>query len=169
MKTKLRWLHILLIPMLLTGCWDYMPLEERFIVNALGIDISEQRPREIIVTVMGTTYQKDNETIQAEGKSISDAFHNIRHRMDKDMALSHIKTIIISDQVARQGILPYLDIFYRDPQIRSDGLITIVTGKANDYMNEDKLSYPIDGAFIFDVINRSETVIDIQKYDIQKR
>ncbi len=153
--------------LLLSGCWDYLPLEEKFIVNALGIDISERDPERILVTAMGITYQEANESLSAEGSSISDAIRAIRDRSDKYIALSHIQVVLFSEEIAKKGIKPYLDIFYRDPQLRSDALVMVAKGQVRDFFDSKKMKNPINGKAIHEIVSSSETKVGEHAYDIK--
>jgi spore germination protein KC len=153
--------------LLLSGCWDYLPLEEKFIVNALGIDISERDPERILVTAMGITYNEANDSLSAEGSSISDAIRAIRDRTDKQIALSHIQVVLFSEQIAKKGVTPYLDIFYRDPQLRSDALVMVAKGQARDFFDSKKMKQPINGQTIYEIVASSETRVGEHAYDVK--
>lgn len=158
---------VLFILLLLTGCWDYSPLETKFVVTTIGIDQSEKDSNRISVTALGITYQSPNETVSADGHSITDALNNIQTRMDKKIALSHVQAVLFAESIAGQSISPYLDVFYRDPQMRSDAHFFVVKGKAADFLDEQRLSYPLDGSFIQSIFTHSETVMGEHTYDIQ--
>jgi Ger(x)C family germination protein len=167
MKSISRWLLLIVMTINLSGCWDYAPLEDRFIMTALALDVSENNKNRLLVTVMGITYQQPNEILYAEGSSVTDAVRNISDRVDKNITFSHVNAVLFSEQLARHGIKPYLDSFYRFREMRSDAIFYVTSGRAGDYLNEDKAIYPVSGPLIHSLLKQSEMKVDEHNYDIQ--
>jgi spore germination protein KC len=167
MNRMIRALFMISFILILTGCWDYLPLEEKYIITTVAIDRSEQNPHQIMVTTMGITYKESNEVLSAEGSSIIEAMSNIRDRLDKNLALTHLQAVLFSESIAGESILPFLDVFYRDSEVRSDAYFFVVKGQASDFLAEDKFKYPIDGEFFRALLVNSDASISEHTYDIQ--
>ncbi len=57
--------------------------------------------------------------IETDGLTIFDACRNALERSDKKLYFGACKTIIISEELAREGITTVLDLFRRDAEARS--------------------------------------------------
>lgn len=155
---------ILLLCCLLSGCWDYAPLEDKYIVTGIGIDISEQDPMNMDISVLGISNIQANATMHGEGRTVSDALRSIQNRIDKAVLISHLKIVLISDRIAKKGIQTYLDILSRNSQIRSDTQIALVHGRAADYFVQKNFSIPIDASYYSDTFQLSETIVDPHEF-----
>ncbi|MFC4386285.1 Ger(x)C family spore germination protein [Gracilibacillus marinus] len=129
---------------ILTGCWDLQELTEIGLVTAFAIDIdpdsgeyvltsqfirpSAQSP---VTTENGDPYV----TVSATGKSITELLRNVDQSIDRRSFYAHNKIIIISEEVAKKGILTLFESFQRDQQVRSYVWIGIAKGtKAKELM-----------------------------------
>lgn len=113
--------------MLLTGCWDRRELNTIGIVVAVGLD-KDSETEKIIVTSQiirpgalkkeGDTEESHVEIITTKGDTVFEAIRNITMRFDRKAYFSHTKVIVISEQLAKDGIVPILDIFERAHELR---------------------------------------------------
>jgi len=117
---------ILLNPLILSGCWNYKELSDLGIMTGLAID-KNNKDNNFIVTFeiidFKKTAQKDptkSEIFQVEGKTLFDAANNAVKLVGMDLFWSHAEIVVISEQVAREGILPILDLIARDHEVRDD-------------------------------------------------
>lgn len=129
-KKGLTLLVVSLLPILLTGCWDYAEVDQMAIVFALGIDrVPGNLP--ILLTVQMATPAKSGDqnqgggggeraymVLSSEGKSFSDAFRNLGMQTPRQICLSHNKLIVIGKDLAVNGIGEVLDGLNRGREIR---------------------------------------------------
>ena len=68
----------------------------------------------------GSQSESKSVLIESEGKTIFDAMRNAIMKSGKKIFWGHCKLIIISESIAREGIIPVLDMMWRDAETRPD-------------------------------------------------
>jgi spore germination protein KC len=109
--------------LLLTGCWNYKEIESFYIVAGAAIDRSADNGYHVTFDVVDTTSGTKGPTfrsrfIESEGMTIFDAIRNAVQISDRKLYLGNIKVILISRQIASQGIAPVLDQMMRNEESR---------------------------------------------------
>lgn len=130
----------------LTGCWSRRELTDLAIAVALGIDKNEKE--EFIVTVQiinpsetatsqsaGGGYDTPVTSYSANGKILFEAIRRLSKELPRQVYLSHLRMIVIGEEVAVEGIFDALDFLSRDHELRSDFYIIV----AKDQTAEDTL------------------------------
>ncbi len=143
---------------LLTGCWDRVEIQERGFVVGVAIDVSENEAEE-----EGTGEKEERakgkeryvvtyqfvapEGLQGDGGGNAESFFNLTTegasmmetarllatRTSRTPYFGHIKTLIISEDVAKRGRLAdVVDFFLRDHEMRRGTKVMIAKGKAKD-------------------------------------
>jgi spore germination protein KC len=116
-----------------SSCWNYREIDKLAIVAGVAIDKEDNGNLSLTVEVVEFTGDKENvttsKTITVEGKTIFDAARNAISLTGKRLYWSHDKIVIISRQMAEEGIIRVLDWFNRDSETRGDTKILI--SKAN--------------------------------------
>ncbi|NHC41803.1 Ger(x)C family spore germination protein [Bacillus sp. MM2020_1] len=131
---KLPWLLIIMVFIpLLSGCWNRRELNELAIVGGMAIDkIGENYlitaqvidPGEVSTNASGggrapvTTYSE-------KGKHIFEAIRRMTTTTPRKLYFSHLQMLIISEEVAKEGMNNTLDFLTRDPEFRKDFYIVV--------------------------------------------
>lgn len=106
---------------LLTGCYDYVELDEMKLVSSVIIDYKDD---EYLVTLELLNASKDADEgsvfIDASGKSLEEAINNARSNVDADPYFGHMSALFITDDFAEAGIKPTFDFLARNVEIRKD-------------------------------------------------
>lgn len=120
---------ILLSALALTGCWNYREVEKLSVVAGVAIDKGENHKYKITVEIVQISGGKEgkpvSQIITMEGDTIFDAVRNEISLSGKKLYWSHAKVVIISQQIARDGILRVVDWFNRDSETRADVLLLV--------------------------------------------
>lgn len=108
-----------------SGCWNYRELNEIAIVAGAAIDKGEGENRylltvEVINPQGGRDAKITPDVMSVEGVTIFDAIRNMIKKMGKRLYWSHCKVFVISEAVAREGIVDVLDMLNRDAEVRAD-------------------------------------------------
>ena len=116
---------ILIMCLCLTGCWNYRELDEMAIITGVAID---KKDDDYLISIMVANSQKpeanskEGESLptiyQSTGKTLALASENLFLQSPKKVYLGHITAVIISDEVAKEGLYNVLDILFRDPTSR---------------------------------------------------
>ncbi|OZM58318.1 hypothetical protein CIB95_01745 [Lottiidibacillus patelloidae] len=136
-------LVLILILLTLTGCWNRRELDELAITVALGIDkdgedylVSVQiiNPSEIASTEK--TNRTPVTTYAQSAPTIFEALRKLTTVSPRKLYLSHLRAVIISEELAREGIKNILDFFNRDHEMRTSFFLIVAKDQtANDVVN----------------------------------
>lgn len=119
-------------------------VEDNFFILAAAIDESTENSGNVRLTVLSRSFEENSaeksttntagssntksKTFTAEGSSVLDATRNLSAIADKHIFWSHIRYILISEEVARKDVLDFLDFINRDLEIRFDAHMFVVKG-----------------------------------------
>lgn len=136
---------LICFPLLLSGCWDRIELNDMAIVTALAVDqVEENRIRlttQLLVTsgfasgrgqMQGGAGETGSSTVirWAEGVNLSDAMSKLQAKLSRKLFLGHSKVYIFGESAARKGISSHIDYLMRHPEPRLQGAVYVSRGKA---------------------------------------
>lgn len=133
---KFKWLVLLIIIILNSGCFQYRELDALAIVNTLGIDRIKDKYL-ISIHVINTRKQHQNieagdeaaaTLYEATGDTLQEAINNITLECPKELYLGHIDVIMVGEETARTGIKDYIDFLLREREMRKIYPFIIVKG-----------------------------------------
>lgn len=116
---------ILISLVCLPGCWNYREINEMNIVAGMAVDLNKNNDYVVTVEIIqaenkGGEPQMVSVVIGMEGRTIFEGVRNIIMRSGRRLYWAHAKVLIISEEVARQGIIGILDWVTREREVRSD-------------------------------------------------
>jgi len=175
-----KWVNalcLLLLSILLTGCWDRVEIEERGFTVGVAIDIGEDGKVEEQKTshVYKGTYQLVIPGGLSQGSGTSSGnlpafqnlslsndslFQQIRYlaqRTSRSLFFEHLKMIIISEEVAKTpgAFANIMDIFRRDHEMRRGVKILIAKGEASDILQYNTKTEPLPVMFIESIVGNA--------------
>lgn len=131
-------LLVLIIILFSTGCWNYRELNEFAVVTGMAVDLEDNKYKLSFLIANGNkneSQQAQTSILTGTGKSIYDAFKDISLMSPKELYISHLSIVIISEDVARDGISNLIDYLMRDPQSHQNFyMIVSKDGKAEDIL-----------------------------------
>lgn len=123
-KIALLILLISLTSFFSVGCWNYREIDEMAIVSGIAVDKGINKKYlvtlEIVELTGGTDIKQLPRTVSTEGDSMFDAVRNEIAFIGKKAYFSHAKLVIVSQEVAREGIVKVIDWFSRDTETREN-------------------------------------------------
>ncbi|WP_312098944.1 Ger(x)C family spore germination protein [Niallia sp.] len=128
---------------LLTGCWDRKELSEIKVVAGMAIDKGENAKYKVTVEALNaaelnTQSASGNAPTLVEGiegDSISEITHLFNEYYAQLLIFSHMKVLVISEEIASAGRLDFIDFLERNREIRDDfNIIIAKDGKAEDIL-----------------------------------
>jgi len=135
---------ILIIILLLfgaCGCWNYKELDDYSIITGVAIDKKDDK-YEVSVLISNASKSSgdspDSSSSQSvvysgKGDSIFKALKDISLISPKELYLDHFSILVISEDIAREGIYNIVDFFLRYPNARKDFSVGIAKDcKAKD-------------------------------------
>lgn len=127
----------------LTGCWDAREINELGFVLSIGLDKSDDgfkvtaqiaNPETYSKTPSGAPQTKPFWIVTGTGKTIFEAIRNMASISSRRIFWSHIKVILIGEQLARGDNLEIFDFFSRNPELRLRTLVAVTPGEAGDLL-----------------------------------
>ncbi|SFL53572.1 spore germination protein KC [Paenibacillus sp. 1_12] len=148
-KSKLRLsMMILLLTLLLGGCWDIKYLDDLSIVIAMGLDKGEGEDIAVTVQIVNSSEMtsggnKSNGsgasttvTYRETGRTILEATRKIINKNSRKLYFAHNQVLVIGEELARKGINQLFEYIDRSPEIRTDFFLLIAKGaKAEDVLS----------------------------------
>lgn len=116
-------LSLLLVSLLLTGCWDYIEIESLEFVFGLGVD--QVKPEVVVVLEMAKTSGGGQQTmvepkvLSTKSQSAATAHRALSNPAGLRTFWSHAYVFLISEQVAQEGIIPAMEHIVRSRHLRS--------------------------------------------------
>lgn len=139
-------LALALLGLILCGCSDVKQINRITFVTALGVDKSELGVKvHAVIAVAGrfaalssggtpTTNRSPNYILTEEAHNISEALFKMKRRNSRDIQFGHMKIILFSDELARSGLNPYLDLFTRRSEFQPIAWIALTRGSTRNVL-----------------------------------
>lgn len=110
---------ILCASSLLSGCWDQEPLREARLAYSIGFDITEENQLQQTVELVRSSGSQqssfENEIHSATGRNIRDTSDTLKENVTGNIRYFKYGVQLLGTKIQKKGILPYLDISFRDP------------------------------------------------------
>lgn len=163
MKNKiLTLILVLIVAMLLTGCWDRVEIDRRVFVSTIGIDVGDDveskaglnkdfdinQYKDLNIVKISYAFpdlrKMDTGTGTAEGVSLTvqgysptDAYFKATGISSRSLNFGHTKLLIISNEIFNYPELEkeVMDYIEREPNLNRSIIIAVVEGKTEDYIN----------------------------------
>lgn len=134
---------LLAIVITLSGCTQIArgrtEIDKLFIVRIFSIDEAQEGKVKVTLTTKnlstdggGQQQMQIGESIVSEGDTVFDAVRSLLVYSDRKPNYGHTEYILFGEDIAKKGILPYLDFISRDSEFRNNAKIYIVKGDRAD-------------------------------------
>lgn len=122
-------LTIIILILFLSGCYNYKELNEISIISSISID---KKDDEYLVGAQIMNAKQDEESDSSQvivytekGKTINDALRKMTLKSPNKLYGGHLSKLVISEEIAKEGIINVIDIFQRLTEIRNEFTITV--------------------------------------------
>lgn len=162
--TKIKYLIIILIPLFLSGCYNYRELNDLGITTAVSIDYDKDKNSfNVIAQLINPVKQQDATSsgepvfvsFQSEGKTIQEAFRLIILDSPKQLYGSHLQIVILSEEAVQSKLPEILDFFIRDPELRSE--FKVIIAKNNESLKSISIQTLLDNLSSSNLLASLET------------
>lgn len=174
-KSKLIIITALLtvITTMSTGCWNYKEINEVTMVAGMAVDrLTDGRFLVTFETVEpsgGKEAKNKPKIIQTEGATIFDSIRNATKFSGKKLYFSHTKIVIVSQDIAVNGISPVLDWLSRDAEPRLEMYLLVSKGKtANEIINQKEAPQSIISYDMYSILKKQSSVAKSNDVPIYK-
>lgn len=178
MKTIRITLLVLLIftnAIFVTSCWNYREVDKLAIVAGVAVDKGTNGQYEVTTEIIQISGGKDTKTtsntITMEGRTMFDAVRNGISLSGKRLYWSHTKVIILSKEIASEGVTKVIDWFSRDSETRPDIHVLISEGDSAKEIFSGQGTTEEIKSFVLDEILKNQVslskapIIDILRFD----
>ena len=130
-KNKAFMLIVILIfsSIIFTGCWNYREVEQLAIAAGVAVDKNADGTVHITIEVVniggGTEVTYEPKYVESDGDTFFEAARKAITKDGRRIYWSHAKVVVISEALAREDILKYLDFLFRDAEAREDTWLLI--------------------------------------------
>jgi spore germination protein KC len=154
----------LLVMTLLTGCWDRRELNEISVITGMAIDKGEQRRYKLTVELLNSAELNPKTGGNAapsvvftlEGNNVAELSHKMNLGVSRHLIYSHMRTVVIGEEVAKEGMLEFFDYLERSREIRSD--FNIIVAKGTAAADILKVTYPLQKASSLKIVTQLRTL-----------
>jgi spore germination protein KC len=130
---------------LLTGCWSRIEINDRAFVTGIYIDKRSDRKLDLTLAfplpnrlvsgqVGGSPSSSGNpyDAVTYSGKNITNAYMAMQADLPRKITWGHSRMIVISEEMAKDGITEILEFVARQPNVNINNTIMVTSGKARD-------------------------------------
>lgn len=175
---KYRWIVMLiLISLLLSGCWDYTDVDERHVAILTTIDLKEGQSgtmRSGGTYIGGVVVPSLNPQIGAKsrfetfsGQTISQAREERFGYSPGRPLIGLLQVILIGNEVARSGVDNWLNIYSRDSVIKYNLHMAVTKGRAEQVARSKDPNYVNAGEHIKLLLEQTDKVGFYAHYDLR--
>lgn len=137
---------LILSVVLLSGCWDMREITDLGLVMAVGIDKNADSNQYTVTVQMANPNQGGGSQAgkggptqavwvsSAEGKTIFEAIRKLVKVSSKRIMWAHNNIVIIGESLAKDSIIPVLDFFTHNSELRMKTWVAVSEGNAKDYI-----------------------------------
>ncbi|MGI6150343.1 MAG: Ger(x)C family spore germination protein [Christensenellales bacterium] len=157
---------LILLALLLVGCWGGDEIDALFIVTGVGLDTSDDPEKMNIVFQVAKTQaassgdsgssSADSTTVllKTQRGTVAEAIADFNRDGSRKIFMQHNQVILIGSALAEEGIADKIDLFVRDLEGRMEVPILIVDGDAEELLSVEMDQNKISGLFLADVLER---------------
>lgn len=133
----------------LASCWNYREIDKLSIVSGIAIDRDENGNYLLSLEIVnmssgGKETQVQSNILHSHGETLFDAIRNAIAITAPKLYWSHSEIVIISEKVAREGVIQIIDFLYRDAEPRMDmALLVSQMETAGEILQSDSFTMPI--------------------------
>lgn len=137
----LVWISLCIL--LLSGCWDSRETDQLGYVLVIGLDKGEKNIIKVTFQlaipepIEGRTAEKGTEVVSVEAPSIFAAQELTDTFVSKRSTIIHNKAIVVSEDIAREGLSKYINPLVRSSDLRRTNYLLVTQGKAHDFIKEN--------------------------------
>lgn len=154
---KKHLLFLVLLGLFWTGCWDLADIEERSFVLGIAFDKEEFGEKYVMTIELpvlanlssdGNASEDRSLVLSTTGTAIAQMNKSLELRNWRPLFFGHTKIIVFGEEVARDGIWPFLDYFERNPTTDLRLKIFIAEGEAKQILNTTNPREPLASFYL---------------------
>ena len=141
MKTKLIILNLILL-LILSGCWDVNEIEKTQFAKYITVDQTNTKEDSYLFSIEFPILREESpekvNILSTTAPSLKSAISNFQTRTMGWISLGMLRTIIFSPEIAKKGLLPHLDVLWREPIVPGSVTMAISVDPMAERISEIK-------------------------------
>ncbi|MEK3910109.1 Ger(x)C family spore germination protein [Paenibacillus sp. FSL H7-0331] len=148
---------IVILCMILQGCWDVKDIDNRMLVAVLGIEHAEDNKISLLVRFPvtksaqpgggGGGIDKSFFMAKQKGDTVVDALDELRLRLPKSLDLSETRAIFLDQELAEKGVKPYLEFAVRDRTLPLSTVVALISGSMEPIFSKPNPTGELSGIY----------------------
>lgn len=135
---------IFIISFIFLGCWNYRETGDLWMVAGAAIDWDNEDNKYVLTTEIvkpsgGKEIQMISQTISIKSDTLFDTMRKAISVSGRRLYWAHTSILIVSDPIARRGLVPILDLLSRGGEFRSNIWIAVSRENTAKELLETKL------------------------------
>lgn len=172
MRKGISCLVIALLAILLSGCWDQQLLKDVRIVSIAGWDLTDQEELRSTISIvdakkMDSGTKDQNEIHSVKAKTPRNGSDILNHQISDTLAFNKMYVQLIGDRMARKGIYPAAQVYYREAKTAITARLAVVRGTAQDVIEIKKAGDRLIGEHIYKLLKAAEEMTMAPKENLQ--
>ncbi|HHW49307.1 MAG TPA: Ger(x)C family spore germination protein [Clostridiaceae bacterium] len=152
---------------LLAGCYDSREIDDMAYVVSLGLDKGKTNALRLTIQIAipvatgagssgneggGGGEGSDSSFITTiETPTLYSGLNMANNYISKQLNMSHAKVIVISEEIAREGVQRYVNAIMRGREFRGNMFVLVSKGKAEEFIKETKPKFEVNPAKYFEL------------------
>ncbi len=146
---KKRIIILITITLVLSGCYNYVEINNLVLVSGIGIDYKDDMYEVSFETLYQDKKSSDSNFEKGsikngKGKTLGEAFDNVTLSIEKEPYFAHLKVLVISSEIAKNHLNEICDFFLRNNEIRN--IFSVVITNENtpeEVLNNSDNYFPV--------------------------
>ena len=167
MKKTVSIITLTILLFSLTGCYYTNGIDDYYFIVALGLDSADNGLLKLSVQVSSTSQESSSsgsssssqsqnyEIYSVEAKSIDEGITILNNYLNKTTNISHCSAIVISEELAKNGIKTYINTLSNNTELRFNCQVIISSSSAFDVLDNVSSSGEVFSARLFDYIENT--------------
>jgi Ger(x)C family germination protein len=138
-------LFLVIVTILFTqGCWGARETDDLGYVLVTGIDKGKENLIKVTFQIavpqplQGGKSEKVTEIVSVESSSLFGALNLMSSFISKDVTFIHNKAVVVSEELAREGLSRYINPLVRNRELRRTNYLLVAKGSASDFIEKNK-------------------------------
>ncbi|MBN2909470.1 Ger(x)C family spore germination protein [Polycladomyces sp. WAk] len=162
---------LILLIMILPGCWDMEFIKDARLIYATGFDLLPGGQFKLTVTIRdsietGGGTEQHNTIMESVARTTRENRDLMQSMVSGKLSVYKIRVHLLGESVAKKNIFPFMDVLYRDPKSALNARVCVVEGNANELLRLNKVGVTYIGETVDEMISGEEQMTVVPKENL---
>jgi Ger(x)C family germination protein len=155
----------------LPGCWDRSSLRDARLIYGVAFDQAPQGKVKATIVIRnmpsGDRKNPSNEVHSVIGNTARQTRDLLDSSISEKLETYKVRALLFGEGIAKKGIFPHLDVFYRDPRASLNSRIAIVDGEASEVFYLRRVGDTLIAEHVDEVLESEEEAGVLPRTNVQ--